>query len=82
MFWYCRERFGFLALSVTLQALGAAGIVCNDLCRQQREQVLCAMIQSSSNVCVCANLYSGAVFNTGTPKTVALNAFLRALDCK
>lgn len=47
-----------------------------------RERVLCAMIQSSSNVCVCANLYSGAVFNTGTPKTVALNAFLRALDCK
>lgn len=47
-----------------------------------RERVLCAMIQSSSNVCVCTNLYSGAVFNTGTPKTVALNAFLRALDCK
>lgn len=81
MFWYCRERFGFLALSVTLQALGAAGIVCNDLCRQQRAGSLCNDSEQQ-RVCVCANLYSGAVFNTGAPKTVALNAFLRALDCK
>lgn len=68
---------------ITSSTLGAAGIVCIDLCRQQRVGSSCSDSEQQQRVCVLTCTVEQCLMtNTGTHKPVALNAFLHALVCK